>query len=211
MKKRILCFGDSNTWGFDTTTLGRFDEDTRWTYRLSDALGDDYIIIEEGLNGRTSCFEDPLDPSLNGSKYLVPCLKSHGPLDLMVIMLGTNDLKERFSATAMNVSESIQRLITMAKNESVWVDGAKILVVGPVIVGKDYVNGVFGENMGSGCHEKSITLIKHLQRIARLNKCEFINVNDFANTVKADSMHIDKESQLPFALGLKDKILDILK
>jgi len=210
MKKRILCFGDSNTWGYDTETLERFDEDTRWTYKLSEALGDDYIVIEEGQNGRTSCFDDPLDPSKNGSHYLVPCLQTHDPLDLMVLMIGTNDLKQRYAATAKNIAESIQRLVKMAQHTEVWKNEPKILLVAPIIVGKEYEKALYGENLGAGCHEKSVLLVKYVKMVAEENECYYMDANDFVTATPIDWLHIDKKSQLPFAIGVKAKVMKIL-
>ena len=86
--------GDSNTWGYDAETNGRFPDDVRWTGRLSERLGDSYTVIEEGLSGRTTVFEDPLNEGMSALPYLYPCLMSHAPLDYMVVMLGTNDCKE---------------------------------------------------------------------------------------------------------------------
>ena len=94
--KRILCYGDSNTWGYDPATQERFDRATRWTGVLRTTLGDGYEILEEGLNGRTTVWDDPIEGYKNGHTYLVPCLETHRPVDLVVLMLGTNDLKKRF-------------------------------------------------------------------------------------------------------------------
>ena len=92
--KTILCFGDSNTWGFNCLDLQddlpfRFDFQTRWTGILSATLGSQFRIIEEGLNGRTTVFDDPLLEHRSGKEYLAPCLESHSPLDLVILMLGT--------------------------------------------------------------------------------------------------------------------------
>ena len=100
--KSILCYGDSNTWGCKPIVLPgvveRFDRDVRWTGILRQQLGDDYLVIEEGLNARTTVHDDPIDGAhKNGKPYLLPCLETHLPLDLVIIMLGTNDLKSRFS------------------------------------------------------------------------------------------------------------------
>jgi lysophospholipase L1-like esterase len=95
--KAILCYGDSNTWGYDPVTKGRFPRDMRWTGVLRQSLGDDYLVIEEGLNGRTTVWDDPIEGYKNGAAYLVPCLTTHRPLDLVIIMLGTNDLKRSSS------------------------------------------------------------------------------------------------------------------
>ena len=106
MKKHILCFGDSNTHGFcadpaDCADGGnRFNESERWTCLLQKQLGDGYLVIEEGLGGRTTCFPDPLQEGACGLDYLVPCLGSHEPVDLLIVMLGTNDTKDRFAASA---------------------------------------------------------------------------------------------------------------
>ena len=86
MKKRIVCYGDSNTWGYDAITDGRFPDEVRWTGKLQEKLGAEYTVIEEGLCGRTAVFEDPLNEGLNGLPYLYPCLMSHGPIDYLVIM-----------------------------------------------------------------------------------------------------------------------------
>lgn len=110
MRKRIVCFGDSNTWGLNAETMRRFPEEVRWPCLLQEKLGDEYQIIEEGLPGRTSVMDDPLLEGMNGMDYIVPCIKSHAPVELVIIMLGTNDTKERFGLTAHNIAQGITRL-----------------------------------------------------------------------------------------------------
>ena len=94
--KTILCFGDSNTWGYNPENRQRFGPEERWSGILRNSLGEDYRAIEEGLNGRTTLWDDPIEGFKNGLDYLMPCLESHKPFDLITIMLGTNDLKCRF-------------------------------------------------------------------------------------------------------------------
>jgi lysophospholipase L1-like esterase len=99
--KTILCYGDSLTWGFNPKTKKRMGEKERWTGVLKINLGQDYHIIEEELNGRTTVWDDPFNGGYkNGMEYLIPCLGSHKPLDLVILFLGTNDLKTRFSLSA---------------------------------------------------------------------------------------------------------------
>lgn len=101
MVKRILCFGDSNTYGYIPGGNGRrYGPDVRWTGLLSAWLKPECLIIEEGLPGRTTVFEDPILPGRKGSDYFYPCLWSHAPLDMLLLMLGTNDCKMRFGASA---------------------------------------------------------------------------------------------------------------
>ena len=106
-KKHIICFGDSNTHGYCAETDGRFDENTRWTCLLQAKLGDEYLILEEGLGGRTTCFDDPTHEGLRGLDYISPCLQTHEPVDLLIIMLGTNDTKERFGCSAESLGNCI--------------------------------------------------------------------------------------------------------
>mgnify|MGYP004512313645 CR=1 FL=1 len=106
MKKHIVCFGDSNTHGYcadptDTVTGGaRFDETERWTCLLQQKLGEEYLVLEEGLSGRTTVFPDALHESMDGLGVIYSTLMCHEPVDLLVIMLGTNDTKERLGVIA---------------------------------------------------------------------------------------------------------------
>ena len=163
MKKHIVCLGDSNTHGYcadpaDCADGGiRFNENERWTCRLQKALGDEYLIIEEGLSGRTACFDDPLFEGLSGLDYIWPCLMSHEPVDLLIIMLGTNDTKERFGASSACIALGLKRLIgrAMAVTDC-WRDGKpNILVVTPQNIGREYIDTEVGSTMGRGCAEKS--------------------------------------------------------
>ena len=114
MKKHVVCFGDSNTHGYCAKTGGRFDENQRWTCLLQKKLGDQWLILEEGLSGRTTTFDDPIHEALSGLDYIYPCLMSHEPVDLLIIMLGTNDTKERFGASAECIALGLKRLISKA-------------------------------------------------------------------------------------------------
>ena len=116
MKKHILCLGDSNTHGYcadpnDCADHGiRFNEDERWTCRLQTALGSDYLVTEEGLSGRTTVFVDPIHESMDALSVTYSLLKSHEVIDLLIIMLGTNDVKERFNANAACIGAGMERL-----------------------------------------------------------------------------------------------------
>ena len=103
--KTVLCFGDSNTHGqIPGKDGGRYEKEIRWPGVLKSMLGDSFDVIEEGLGGRTTVFEDPIEEDKSGKAYLQQCLHSHKPIDLIIVMLGTNDLKIRFGLTAYDVS-----------------------------------------------------------------------------------------------------------
>ena len=99
---QVLCYGDSNTWGYIPVTGGRYAPTVRWTGVMAEQLGPQFSAIEEGQSGRTTVWDDPLEGDKNGLRYLPACLESHMPLDLVILMLGTNDLKARFSLTALD-------------------------------------------------------------------------------------------------------------
>ena len=125
MKKHIVCLGDSNTHGYCADpldcadpALARFNEEERWTKLLQAALGDEFLVLEEGLSGRTTVFQDPLYEGLDALHYLWPCLKSHEPLSLLIIMLGTNDVKQRLGGNAHAIALGMRRLIQKAQRGS---------------------------------------------------------------------------------------------
>jgi lysophospholipase L1-like esterase len=122
--KTILCYGDSNTWGFNPVTQDRYPMTERWTGVLAQALGAGYHVIEEGLNGRTTLWDDPIEEWRNGKTYLLPCLWSHKPIDLVTLMLGTNDLKERFSVSAYDIAASAGVIVDLTLRSGAGPNGS---------------------------------------------------------------------------------------
>lgn len=212
MKKRIVCFGDSNTWGFDGETLERFDENTRWTKLLEKLLGEEFEVIEEGLSGRTTVIDDPLFEGLNGYNYIHPCLMSHSPLDLVIIMLGTNDTKERFSLTSYNIAQGIVRIALKAKNTAAGIDGGfpKVLIVLPSPIEKEYINSYVAPSMGKNCDKKSIEMINHAEELLSQIDVEVMVAGDDLSMNTVDYMHLDKMGHKDLAKKVYNKIKDIL-
>ena len=134
----IVVFGDSNTWGYDPATGGRFPRSQRWPSVLQRELGTDFEVIAEGLNGRTTVHDDPIEPYRSGADALPPCLMSHAPVDLVVLALGCNDLKKRFSLSAFDIAEGAARLVFLARAYGEGPDGRapKILLIAPPPVGR---------------------------------------------------------------------------
>ncbi|WP_459681638.1 SGNH/GDSL hydrolase family protein [Vibrio comitans] len=133
--KSILCFGDSNTWGCSPDLPRRYNSEERWTKLLQQQLPSKYVVIEEGLNSRTTVLEDPYEAGKKGLDYLYPCIESHHP-DLVVIMLGTNDLKSRFNLTASDISKGAARLVQLAQSyqHSFMTKPPEVLLVSPTHV-----------------------------------------------------------------------------
>lgn len=187
--KTILCYGDSNTWGWNPAKKERFASTERWTGILRRFLGDGFTVIEEGLNGRTTVWDDPIEGYKNGEKYLVPCLETHRPLDLVIIMLGTNDLKKRFSLSAFDIAAGVEKLLKIIQNSNAGLnDGSpEILLMSPAPVG---TLTEFAE-MFEGAEEKSKRLVSHYAAIANEYGCHFLDAATLVKTSEYDGIHLD--------------------
>jgi lysophospholipase L1-like esterase len=189
ISKTVLCFGDSNTWGYDPVTQGRFPRDKRWTGVLRRALGDGYLVIEEGLNGRTTVWDDPIEGYKNGKEYLIPCLETHKPIDLVIIMLGTNDLKMRFSVPACDIAEGAGVLVDIvAKSETGPGDGApQVLLIAPPPVAK---LTEFAE-MFEGSIAKSKMFSHHFRQVAEERDCALLDASEVVVSSDLDGIHFE--------------------
>ena len=156
MKYRILCYGDSNTWGYiSKENPKRYGENERWTRLLASKLGKDFEIIEEGLNSRTLISNDtrPEKEGKNGYEYLIPCLDTHDPIDLVIIMLGTNELKKSYNKSIEEIGEIFEEyFVKTILNRKSQIENKypKLLIVAPPIA-KDDGNGKY-----EGAYEKSL-------------------------------------------------------
>ncbi len=209
-KKTIVCFGDSNTHGYDAATGGRFAADVRWPGVLQAILGEEYLVREEGLSGRTCVFDDPLFEGLSGLEAIGPVLLTHEPVDQLIIMLGTNDTKQRFSATAPNIAKGLERLLTKAKNRTdAWKDGEpRILVICPPPIGAGYRTSSCGEEMGDGCDVKSLALPDLYEDIAKRLGCDFLDAGAVPGIVMndLDFMHLTAASHRKLAEAVAARI-----
>lgn len=210
-KTRIVCFGDSNTWGYNGENALRFDDDARWTQLMQARLGEDYMVVEEGVNGRTTVFEDPLTEGLNGLTALAPVLLAHQPIDLLVFMLGTNDCKARFSATPYDITQGLRRLVMKARGMEVWRDEPRILIMAPMVM-DEKLYGVpdVRDGMGPGSVEKSRELPGRMRLLADELGCAFLDSNDYVRPNPYDHMHIALESCAPFAEAVAQACLGML-
>jgi lysophospholipase L1-like esterase len=189
MPKTIVCFGDSNTWGFDPASGERFPADVRWTGVLRAELDGGFQVIEEGLNGRTTTVDDPLQPHRNGLTYLPPCLESHKPLDLVIIMLGTNDLKARFRKSASDIAETAALIAGVARTSPVGPNGSfpqVILVAPPPIIEPT----LFAE-MFEGGVEKSQQFAKYYGAYAAWYGVDFFDAGAVVRSSDLDGIHLD--------------------
>ncbi|MCQ2451955.1 MAG: SGNH/GDSL hydrolase family protein [Oscillospiraceae bacterium] len=213
--KNILCYGDSNTYGLSPEWVhgqfGRHDINTRWTGRLQKQLGEDYRIIEEGLCGRTTAFSDPTSAYRNGLPYLQPCIESHSPLDLIIIMLGTNDCKGLHSASPADIAMGLGRLIQVAKNPALYMGTPvpKVLVAVPVPIGEGAMtlpDGITDMAM----IEKSRALAARYKNTAAMYGCDYIDLGEVAATTPDEGVHLDAAAHAAVAGALEKGIREIL-
>ena len=196
--KNILCFGDSNTWGYAPNNTLRFDEETRWTGLLQKALGRSYRIIEEGLNGRTTVHNDKDRPYRSGADLLPVLMESHAPIDLVIIMLGTNDLKTKFNSTAKQISNNIKSLCQLAMSCE-YNPKTQILLISPSHVVKANTD----DNIEfSGAIEKSRELSLHYKKVAKDLNIYFVNASQIIETTEQDGIHWTNQQHRKFGLRL---------
>ena len=217
MKKHIVCFGDSNTHGYcaepaDCADGGdRFNEDERWTCLLQKALGEDYLVLEEGLSGRTTVFPDPLHESMAGLDVIYSTLMSHEPVDLLIIMLGTNDTKERLGANAACIGIGMERLVMKAKTVPAWRNGVPhILLIAPPHIGEGLYRVPEGAAMGAGCPEKSRGLARQFAEVALRQGCAFLDAEGLAEFNTRDCMHLTRKGHSQLAGELSKLVPELI-
>jgi len=189
--KTILCYGDSNTWGRNPATQERYARDERWPGVLRQELGDGYLVIEEGLPGRTTVWDDPIEGYKNGKEYLVPCLESHKPIDLVTIMLGTNDLKARFSLSAYDIANGAGVLVDVVQRSEAGPDGRapQVLLMAPPPLGR--LTG-FAETF-EGARRKSRRFSQHYRRVAEEYGCALFDTSNVIVSSDVDGVHLEAE------------------
>ncbi len=196
--KKIVCFGDSNTWGHNPIDKSRFDEKTRWPKLLANSLGASYEVIEEGLNGRCAAFVDEVKPFRHGLSSLRMLLETHQPLDTIIIMLGTNDLKANFNANAVAISNGIKEMVQIIQNKAIYLPQytiPEIIIVSPILLNEE---GFHQERTREQFNEQSIQTAKKLahyyEEIANTYNCQFINAATYAKASAIDGIHMDEEN-----------------
>ena len=178
---------------------------------LQQKLGEDYLVIEEGLSGRTTCFNDPIHEGLNGLDYIYPCLKSHEAVDLLIIMLGTNDTKDRFYASAACIGIGMARLVKKAMSTECWGDHTpNILVVAPPPIGEGMLQSEVAATMGNLCVKKSEELAYYYKQQCDLIGCHFMDASG-CEFNQVDFMHLTKNGHATLAERLADLVPSLIK
>ena len=211
MKKRILCYGDSNTWGCKPGLVGRFPEDVRWTGILQELLGDQYAVIEEGHNGRTTVWDDPIENRMSGLTYFYPCVESQSPLDLIIIALGVNDLKPRFGASPGSIADGLSRYFKTLQYVPLHGGNPQVLLASPAYIHPDYVkNHLIYEIYGEKAHERSKLLAAEYEAVAKQYGAGFFDMARYAEADPLDGIHLDAASHRRLAEAFAVKIREMI-
>ncbi|TCL97074.1 lysophospholipase L1-like esterase [Rhizobium sp. PP-WC-2G-219] len=202
--RTVLCYGDSLTWGYDAAAPGRHALTDRWPTVLGNALGEGVHVIAEGLNGRTTAYDDHLaDADRNGARILPTVLHSHDPIDLVIILLGTNDMKPAVHGTAFGAVQGVERLIELVRHHawSLKAEAPEILIVAPPAA-CETANAAFAA-MFAGAREQSAMLASLYADLADETGCGFFDAGSVAKTTPIDGIHIDAENTRAIGRGLE--------
>jgi lysophospholipase L1-like esterase len=202
---RILCYGDSNTWGYPPGGGRRLGPSIRWPGALQHRLGSRAIVFEEGLSGRTTDVDDPQLPGRNGRSSLMPIVRHYAPLDVVVLALGTNDLKHRFDRPASAIAEAVGRLCgdILNENESLGNRHPEILLMAPPPI-RRLSPGQLSEF--DGAVEKSSQLPGLYRRVARRIGVQYMEAGLLISASRDDPVHWDSEAHLALGLAVADRI-----
>lgn len=188
----ILCYGDSNTYGYNPQNGLRYPKNIRWTGHLQQLLGNNYTVIEEGCNGRTTVYEDVNEGWKAGLPYLKPCLNSHKPIDIVILMLGSNDLKNCFHASAKEISNGAERLVEEIKQFSNEKQGfcPAIILIAPPIIGENICNTHFRYAFDETAITRSKEFAQYYKEVADRQHCIFVNAAEHIVSSEVDGLHL---------------------
>jgi lysophospholipase L1-like esterase len=209
--KSILAFGDSLTWGFEAETFKRHAFEDRWPNALAAGLGGNARVIEEGMNGRTTVFPDPTcDAERNGAVALPICLETHQPLDLVIMMLGTNDIKYANRCRAFDAALGMERLVGLVKKHGYNADykPPQVLLVSPpclVPTRDEWFNDLWGHALA-----ESKLFAKHYARVAEEQGVHFFDAGSVAKATEVDGGHLDAENTRAIGAALVPVVKTIL-
>ena len=215
----ILCFGDSNTWGYDasgTASAGypvRYAPDVRWTGALAKQLGSGFRIVEEGQNGRTTVHDDPTAVApRNGRKVLLTLLESQKPIDVVVIMLGSNDLKTMFNAPAGDIAAGAGLLAKMVLQSDAGPGNKapQVLLVCPPPIGDLSGMPELDAKLADG-RLKSMALPEFYQNVARQLGVIFLNSQDIIVPSPVDGIHLEASEHAALGRAVAVKVRKMLE
>lgn len=203
-KIKILCFGDSNTYGYIPGRGGRYDRHTRWPGRVQELLGSGYQIVEEGLCGRTTVYDDRTEPGRRGLDQIRSAVEKNSPLDLLLIMLGSNDCKAQFGASAMEIAEGLCQVAEQAKEGGT--ESFCILLVAPAAMTDQVMYSGFGSEFDRRSVEISKELAQEYEALAEKYGWEFLDGTKVTQVSQIDGLHLDADGHRRLAEAVLERV-----
>lgn len=206
--KNIFCYGDSVTWGFDPVNWSRYDYEDRWTSVLQKQLGEEYYVTVNALVGRTTNSDLPYIPFRNGKEPLMMLLESNAPIDLVIIMLGINDMVSMINKTAEESAAGLLALIRVIYQSLSGPGGGipKVMIIAPPVMGK--LSG-FMSLYYSGKEDESKKLSQHYKTFSEQFGCSFLDSNDFVKVSEPDGLHLSRDSQKLLGMKVAEEVKKI--
>ena len=199
----ILCFGDSNTWGYDPKTKGRFPEDIRWTGLLRERFGEGFNVIEEGLCGRTTVYEDKTRPGRKGIDAIEDLFSKNKDIDAVILMLGTNDCKTYNHSSAESITMGIDSCLQVILEN---VPEEKVLLISPIHLGEKVWEQDFDPEFDPHSVIISRSLKAEYEKLAQKRRVHFLAASDYAAPSKEDREHLNEKGHLLLASAVYEKV-----
>lgn len=206
--KNILFYGDSNTWGYNPETDGRFPFTVRFTGRLASAFPEDRML-EAGLNGRNTAYDDDLEPWRNGAAFLPATLKTQDPLDLVVFMLGTNDLKFRYNRSVEEITDGMAQLVRIVQDHTLWHARSNpeiLLLAPPPLRAEGIALSRMSNQFDNSSVERSKMLAKSYADLAAAYRCHFLDAGQIGEMGSLDGVHMSAQNHADLAKCLTARL-----
>ncbi|MBA2665638.1 MAG: SGNH/GDSL hydrolase family protein [Trueperaceae bacterium] len=212
--RTVVCFGDSNTWGYRPGAGTRWPADVRWTGVLAHELGATWRVVEAGLNGRTTVFEDPLGDKC-GKRHLGPVLESAAPVDVVIVLLGVNDLKTRFGASAYEIAEGAGVIVDAIRAGAFGPHGSapQVLLVAPPPLAtlsgweeRDAEAFAGFATMWRDAERTSRDFGRQFARVAGVRDVGFLDAAEHVTTSDVDGVHWDAEAHEAFGRAVAARV-----
>jgi lysophospholipase L1-like esterase len=200
--RTVLCFGDSNTWGYVPGSGARHDFGTRWSGVLQSLLGEDWRVVEEGLNGRTTVFDEPFRDHRNARRTLPMLLESHAPLDAVIVMLGTNDLKRVFNAGAADAARGAGVLLAQVRASGTGPGGQapRALLVAPPRIAA--LSPMLALQFADDAPARSREFGARYREVAAEHGVQFLDAGRVVEASRGDGVHLDGNGHTALAQAL---------
>lgn len=203
--KRVLCFGDSNIYGFNPQDGSRFPENIRWTGRLKNIASFKYEIIEAGGNNRTAFCDNPQGINFTGYKAVEKYFENH--YDLIILAIGVNDIQKIYNISVEDFEKGLENFVKLVKNSF---PSSKILLISPSSLKKVILKSYFGTLFDENSIEKSLKLSEIYKKVAKILNCEFLDLNNVTEASDIDGLHYTEEQHEKISQAVFEKITLLL-